>query len=814
MSITREVGPSQRGSTYEVPDNELAIGSTLGGPKAACIIKATGAIQTVYSIEIGQALFGTVVLRHYDGGTGMHLTQDQPGKFVLHPSHQEHFFRLPRGVSLHETILVLNGKPRHDGAVDPPGVYLAVEILNEGAEMAQIITYVHADLRGNTGHDVVAEYDARLGALVAWNTGQPDWVRIVGCSDKPDSYETTLDYGKAVANISPGVLSNKTDAPTDPLGAFHHKREIKPGQTARFYYLLSFGTGREEALKNYRACPPAAEALAKTKTHYNEELGKAVLMTPNPQVNRGVLWAKANMMRTLVKSQTGWCFVNDPTRSNNSVGRDTAWFAYGGDYLNPAFVRESLLAYVHNQEESGKVVEYYDIRDGKTADYDLNVNDNTPLLVLALWHHYNTTGDTGFLGEIYPAAAKAVNYLLSQRNDQGLVWCSATGTSDWGIVGWRNVIANYRLSGASTEVNSECYAALLTASHMARILDKHDESLEFSRQAQMLKGAINAHLRNPDNGLYYLNIDVDGFPRSNVTSDLIFPVMFGVADEETSAQIISRLSDADFWTAAGIRTTPRDAPDYDPNGTNYGPYGLLGGVWLGCSFWFAFAAARYNAEFMDRALSDSFQNFSSDPRRNNTVPGQFSEWLHGETLTNEGMMLSPWDPPRYLWAAIEGVGGLDPSGDGVSLHPRLASDWKWLGVQNLPYRGRSLTYFAVRDPELQIYANFHPQQSDPYQAFDDDISDHVWAGLDAVCMLGLRSGDRLILFAGNTSEQTVNTSLRVGVPLSGSYRARLYESLLGEWADRGLLPAESLVQGHVLKIERKGFCLLELTQEV
>ena len=814
MSITREVGPSQRDGTYEVPDNELAIGSTIGGPKAACIIKATGAIQTVYSIEIGEALFGTVVLRHYDGGTGMHLAQDQPGKFVLHPSHQEHFFRLPRGVSFHETIFVLNGHPDTDGSVDPPGVYLAVEILNEGTEKAQIITYVHADLRGNTGHDVVAEYDSALGALIAWNAGQPDWVRLLGCSDAPNSYETTLDYGKAVANTSPGTLSNKTDAPTDPLGVLEHIREIEPGQTASFYYLLSLGTGREEAVKNYRACPTAAEALSKTKAHYYDALGKAVLLTPNPEVNRGVLWAKANMMRTLVKSQTGWCFVNDPTRSNNSVGRDTAWFAYGCDYLNPAFVRESLLAYVHNQEESGKVVEYYDIRNGKTADYDLNVNDNTPLLVLALWHHYNTTGDTDFLTEIYPAAAKAVNYLLSQRNDQGLVWCTATGTSDWGIVGWRNVIANYRLSGASTEVNSECYAALLTASHMARILDRHDESGEFSKQAQMLKGAINAHLRNPDNGLYYLNIDVDGFPRSNVTSDLVFPVMFGVADEATSAQIISRLSDTDFWTSVGIRTTPRDAPDYDPNGSNNGPYGLLGGVWLGCSFWFAFAAARYNAEFMDRALSDSFQNFSSDPRRNNTVPGQFSEWLHGETLTNEGMMLSPWDPPRYLWAAIEGVGGLDPSGDGVSLHPRLASDWKWLGIQNLPYRGRSLTYFAVRAPVLQLYANFHPQDSDPYQAYDDDISDHVRAGLDAVCTLGLRTGDRLLLFAGNTSEQTVNTSLRVGVPLSGSYRARLYESLLGEWADRGLLPAESLVQGHVLKIERKGFCLLELTQEV
>jgi glycogen debranching enzyme len=814
MSVTREIGPSERTGIYSVPDNELAIGSTLGGPKAACIIKATGALQVVYSIDIGQALFGTVVLRHYDATSGMHLAQDQSGTFLIHPEHQQHRFGLPPGLSVQETIFIGTGAPSDTGEVDPPGVYLAVEMRNGSADTVQIATYAFADLRGNTGHDVVAEYDEARDALVAWNVSQPDWVRVFGCSDKPTSYETTLDYGQAVAATCPGMLSNKTEAPTDALGVLHHVRTIKPNETAQFYYLMSFGSGRSVAEKNYSACLPADESLQKTQAYYADMLGRAVLMTPNPEVNRGVLWAKANMLRTMVKAPTGWCFVNDPTRSNNSVGRDTAWFAYGGDYFQPDFVRESLLAYVHNQEDCGKVVEYYDIRNGKTADYDLNVNDNTPLLVSALWHHYNTSGDMGFLREVYPAAVKAVRYLLSQRNDQGLVWCTATGTSDWGIIGWRNVITNYRLSGASTEVNSECYAALLTASHMARILENHDESLEFLNAAEALKTAINTHLKNPNNGLYYLNIDVDGYPRSNVTSDLVFPVMFGVADDQTSAAIISRLSDADFWTAAGIRTTPRDAPDYDPDGTNNGPYGLLGGVWLGCSFWFAFAAARYNPDFMDRALSDTFRNFSMDPRRNNTVPGQFSEWLHGETLTNEGMMLSPWDPPRYLWAAMEGVVGLDPSGDGVSLHPRLASEWKWLAVQNLPYRQRRLSYFAVRTPDLNIYANFQPHGSLPYQDYESDISDQVQAGTDSVCALGLRSGERLMLFAGNTTEQTVNTSLKIGVPLSGQYRTRLYESLLGEWIDRGLLPAAQLQHGHVLRIERKGFCLLELTQEV
>ena len=157
---------------------------------------------------------------------------------------------------------------------------------------------------------------AGLSALVAWNASQPDWVRVFGCSDKPDSYETTLDYGKAVSNADPGALSDKTDAPTDPLGVFRHVARDQAGRDGPVLLpaVVRHWAGTRPS-KNYRACPTADEALEKTKAHYDDALGRAVLLTPNPQVNRGVLWAKANMMRTMVKAQTGWCFVNDPTRS-------------------------------------------------------------------------------------------------------------------------------------------------------------------------------------------------------------------------------------------------------------------------------------------------------------------------------------------------------------------------------------------------------------------------------------------------------------------------------------------------------------------
>jgi hypothetical protein len=811
--VTRDsaqsVGTGARSAAYTIHDREMAAGSTLGAPRCCLVIKATGAIEKFYSVDAGGVLFGTLVLHHWDERTGIHLGA-LPGRFEIHPERQEHHFTLTNGVAVHETIFVLSGKP--DGShVDPPAAYYVLELRNEGADAVRIGSYAFCQLRGQLADDVAVAYDPRLRAFLAHNREtNADCVRVFAISEPPATYESTLDHAKAVADRRPPLRDATDSGDGDPLGVFHSSHALGPGESARVAYTLTFAlNGETAARKRYRALPGAADALARTTAHYAEVLARAVVMTPDAEVNRGVLWAKANMLRTELRAPTGWSFVNDPTRSNNSVGRDTAWFAFGADYLTPDFARESLLAYVERQEKSGMIIEYYDVRTGETADYGLNINDNTPLLILALWHHYNTTGDRAFLERVYPAALKAARYVLSQRDERGLVWCTSTKTQDWGIVGWRNVIENYRLSGATTELNSECFAALQTIGHMARVLEKHDASAEFTQAAAELRDAINAHLLNPDNGLYYLNIDVDGHPRSDLTADLVFPVMFGVADDDVAARIISRLSSEDFWTPAGIRTVPRDAPGYGPT---HG-YGLLGGVWVGVTFWYAFAAARFNAAFMAYALGTSFRHYSRDPRRNNTVPGQFSEWLHGETLANQGMMLSPWFPPRYLWAAVEGAAGLDLSGGTPTVSPRLAPDWKWLGVQNLPFRGDALTWFVVRTPEERMYSNFAFHQPSPYVAYSDDVSACVQTVDPAAVALALRRGGDLVVFAGNTVERTIATALRVTEGVSGSYALRTFNSLRGAWTDEDPISADALREGVPVQLERKGFWLAELRQQ-
>ncbi len=808
--IAKVTGSGERISTYEVPDTEMAVGSTLGAPKGAIILKANGAIERFYSIDAGQIVASGMQVYYWDPVTGVPLGK-LPGQYIIHPDRQEHVYELSNGVMVRERVFMLNGQPERERA-DPAIAYYHISLENTASSTIEIASVAACDLRGQTGIDLRVRYDARRRAFIAVNDSAKAFARAFSCTGEPDHWEVTNDHGKCSRVQYPGPLSETIVRGGDQYFAlFEHRQRLDAGDTGELTFTLAAASNGTAELRRILDRAPAVEdAAERTRARFHNILNRAVVMTPDPDVNRGVLWAKANMLRTELLAPTGWCFVNDPTRSNNSVARDTAWFSFGSDYVTPDFSRESLLWYLDHMERRGMTVEYYDIRNGKTADYKLNINDDTPLLVLASWHHYNSTGDREFLKRAYKPSRKAAEYILSQRDDRGLVFCKARGTADWGIAGWRNVIENYRISGAVTELNSECFAALQAVGKMAKELGRDAESDRFKREADDLREAINAHLVDPETGLYYLTIDVDGTKRTNVTCDLVFPVMFGVADHDRAAQIISRLSVEPFWTTAGIRTVPRDDINYSP----IDGYGLLGGVWVGVTFWYAFAAASFNPDFMAQALGDSFRHYSRSPRQNNTVPGQFSEWLHGETLVNRGMMLSPWFPPRYLWAAIEGAAGLDLSSDEPSCNPRLAPNWRWLGVRNLRFRGAFVTWFVVRAPELTMYATFRFEHSMEYHAYDADVTEVLLDGVnDEVTAILLQRDGEMVLFIGNTSERTVSTSCTLKRDPGGIYTTRAFSSLRGEWVE-GEITGEALRKGLAVQIDHRGFVVIEMRKKL
>jgi glycogen debranching enzyme len=785
---------------YRLTDHDLARGSLLGSPTLQLTLKATGAIEHLFCVDAGASLLGTFLVRHWDERSGMKLDVTG-GHFFLYAEHQEHRSMLSNGVYVFEDVFV-----HADGAL----ANYVVELTNDSEEEQRIATYAFSELAKDVADEVDVRYDESMRAFVVTSREKREHARVVGTSRAPSSYEVSIDHAKAVTGHAPGPLSNKTDAPAGlPCGIMHFSTVLGKKERAKIVFTFALSAnGEADAAAMYRSAPKAEAALEHTQRTYHDVLERSVAITPNAEINRGVLWAKTNMQRVMLRPPSGWTFTNDPLGSTNCVGRDAAWFCAGADYFRPDFASECLMQFVKRQERSGLMIEYYDMLSDEREDFDLNVNDDTPLIVWSLWHHYQMTGDRAFLEQAYPAALKAARYLAKQRNKHGLIWCTSRETGSRGIVGWRNVIQGYRLSGATTEINSLCFAAFRSVAHMARIIGDGAAGEEFESLALELKDAVNQHLYNPGNGLYYLNIDVDGTPRSDVTADLVFPVMFGLADRSVASHVIRRLSDNDFWTPGGMRTIPHDAINYTPEDAS----GCLGGVWNGVTFWYAKAAAEYMPDFSEEALTNGFENYARDPQRNNTVPGEFSEWLHGETLVNQGMPLSPWFPPRYLWAVIEGVFGLDISGDKPKLSPNLPSRWNWCGLRNVPYGGKYVTWFFARIPELTLFSSERVECSTPVQVLPHDLSERFMASGDDAITAALGDGERIVGIVGNIQDRTVSTAFRLR-EARRAYTARIYDSLKRAWLEPRRLSAQELEGGVTTAMEPKGFHVIELRPE-
>ena len=82
-------------------------------------------------------------------------------------------------------------------------------------------------------------------------------------------------------------------------------------------------------------------ALHDTQSYFDERLADARFITPSPEISRGVVWAKANMLRIVKEYPHGWGSTNSPP-SDILVSRDTSWFVHGFDYFWPEFSRNAL----------------------------------------------------------------------------------------------------------------------------------------------------------------------------------------------------------------------------------------------------------------------------------------------------------------------------------------------------------------------------------------------------------------------------------------------------------------------------------------
>ena len=448
----------------------------------------------------------------------------------------------------------------------------------------------------------------------------------------------------------------------------------------------------------------------------------ARLITPDAAINRANAWGKVNMLRVQEQYRWGEGFTNGPP-ADVVVARDSALYLMGSSYFSPEFSRKLLdLWFKHGQERSGKFSEYM-LASGEpllTDDYGMNINDDTPLMLIAARQYYSLTRDRGFLLYVYPGILRAADWIQSQRwvgenNTYGLLWCTSTALGTRGLFTWRN-IGTTNISGAVTEVNSEAYAALTAVSELAAVMGDSVNEQRYRAAAQSLRDAINRYLRPRDDAtaLYYLNINPAGQTVRADTGDEVFPVLYGVADPESASSVLKELFSNRFFVvgasgAGGFHTVSSSDREYRrdrPETLTYHPgenddFGLMGGIWAVLGSWIGHAAAL--SDRPDLALkalrASALLTDMPNPAASHTVPGEFGDGYYSDSVRRQAWSSAPLGPyiaGTFVYSSLESFLGLTPLPKGLRLSPKLPAGWDWAAASDIPYGGAPLSLLALR----------------------------------------------------------------------------------------------------------------------
>lgn len=789
---------------YHVTDDELGQGSSLGNAHCWCETKGNGDMLSMFSIDIGKQVFGgfsvTYLLPFSDISTEARIRRMRkdeplttfsrpsptaPGAIHLHPAFQQREFIVGDGLHVLETFFV----PR-TGMDDPASAHVTVCLTNRKPHPISITVLGSVDMRGQTARDVTGRYDEQLGALLAWNQSTPDLVRVFGSSSPPEHYWLTADEEEAYNPAQD--LPNAIDPPGDLTGSLQNDLHLLPGQSTRLRFTLAFSpVGQDAAIESFQRVRECS--LKQTVEFHQQAISHSVVEMPDTLLTQAVQWAKTCMIRPLARYRLGISSTNDPGWSTHIVGRDAAWYVHGLDFVLPEISCEFLNILSDTQREDGLIVEYVDGMDGERVYHDFNINDNTPLFVMAVAHHVRTTGHRDCLERLYPAARKSGELILGQRESRGLVRCTNDGMGVRAICGWRNVLRDEQITGIVTEVNSECFAALKGLAYLAGELGHTADAARYDEAADDLRNSINKHLLNPRNGLYVRNIDLNEQVYTQATVDMVFPLICGVADDMTNLIVSERLTRPDFMSDAGIRALPQENPRYDPSTES----GCLGGVWPGATWWFSMGCARTDPGLMASSLRRSYEHYVKAPRTFNTVPGQFSEWSDGQTLVNRGMRLSPWEAPRYLWAAIEGLAGVKFQEGKPFIEPQLPPDWQWLRVHNLRFRDGSLSYFLARQRDgIHIYTANDIRTGLHLHKCGEELREAGETLAIGLTQSAFRLDSEVLICLGNSRDCPVDGPFMTHHALDKGkhYRVSRLHAGGGDWEDLGVVDGRRLQQ--------------------
>lgn len=303
-----------------------------------------------------------------------------------------------------------------------------------------------------------------------------------------------------------------------------------------------------------------------------------------------------------------------------------------------------------------------------------------PILALAVWQVYLTSGDKEFLSEMFDHLARYDDWLWRRRNsgDGLMVYWSPEES------GWDNAARLLPVPVKSVDGSTLAYISRKILADSARILGRAGQAAKFASRAEVTEASINDKMWDPQSGFFY-DLSFDDSRRAQMSPAGFMPLMAGIVSDERAARLAEHLRDPkQFATAFPIPTVSANDPDYNTN-----TWGWNGPSWIPSNWLVMESLARAGM------IDDSNRTMRAMTMMMSKPDGWPNAYEQYNSKT--GM---PFGVADYSWSgAINDylttwVAGVHPNAEeqSVVISPHFLEGWTSLGVENLRVRGNLFGY--------------------------------------------------------------------------------------------------------------------------
>lgn len=525
-------------------------------------------------------------------------------------------------------------------------------------------------------------------------------------------------YNNPIA-VERGSCDNGLNYNQNACAALQTKMTLEPGESKEFVFLMGEKTDKESA-----AIIDAYSDISLVEKEYNElvdywhgKLSNFKVKTPSEEFDTMVnTWNAYQCFITFIWSRAASLIYNG---LRNGYGyRDTVQDIQGIIHLDPEMAKDKIRFMLSAQVDNGgglPLVKFtHNPGHEDTPDDESYVKetghpayraDDALWLFPTIYKYIAETGDKAFLDEVIPYANKdegtvydhlkrAINFSMERLSAHNM---PAGLYADW------NDCLRLGEKGESVFVAMQLYYGMTVIRGMAKY--KNDsEYIEYIDKVQKdLKDTINENCWEDDR--YIRGIKEDGEiigskhdPEASMwLNPQSWSVISGLASKE-QAEIALETANKELNTKYGLRLMSPSYVDHAFDGARallFNPSTKENaGIFSQPQGWIILAesmmghgnrAFEYFTEINPASMNDKAEIRVLEPY----VHGQFVESVESPFEGRANVHWLTGTASTVMVGCVEGILGMRPDPDGITIAPTISSDWKELNIEKV-FRGKKL----------------------------------------------------------------------------------------------------------------------------